>query len=61
MKHITDTEVRLKKLYALLEKIKQHKLGLDWESKLEFEAMEKKIVEEIKSINQTFAKTDVVK
>lgn len=47
-----DNKNRLKKLYQLLEAIRQHMLGLDWESKIEYKKMENKIIEEIKSLTQ---------
>lgn len=47
-----DRKKRLKKLHTLLEMNKQHMLGLDWQSKLEFKAIEQKIIAEIKSLTQ---------
>lgn len=45
-----ETRIRLLKLERLLQTVRDHKLGLDWESKREFSELEEKIKEEIKSI-----------
>jgi hypothetical protein len=47
-----DRNKRLNKLQTLLEVNRQHMLGLDWQSKLEFKEIEKKIIAEIKSLMQ---------
>ena len=47
-----DRNTRLKKLQRLLELNRQHMLGLDWQSKLEFKEIESKIIAEIKSLTE---------
>lgn len=53
-----NTSMRLKQLYELLKAIREHKLGLDWESKTQYKEIEEKIIAEIKSISNY---TSVVK
>ena len=48
---LVDTSTRLKHLYQLLQAIREHKLGLDWESKTQYKEIEEKIIAEIKSIS----------
>lgn len=57
----SSENIRLKKLYNLLEAIRQHKLGLDWESKLEFNELEKKVIDQIEEILQSKKQKNVVK
>lgn len=56
-----NTNPRIKKLYTLLEATRQHMLGLDWESKIEYKAIEKKIIDQIKFLEQDMPKASVVK
>lgn len=45
-----NNDLKLKKLYNLLDAIREHKLGLDWESKIEFNELEKKVIAQIEQI-----------
>lgn len=52
---------RLKKLYDLVKMIDQAKLGIDWESKKEFEKIKKDALEQIKIIEDQMRNKNVVK
>lgn len=49
---MNDNKSKLKKLQRLLELNRQHMLGLDWQSKIEFQQIENKIIAEIKTLLQ---------
>lgn len=43
-------EIQLKKLYALLEKIRNNVLGADYQTRVEMQQLENKVMERIKFI-----------
>ena len=51
----------LNNLYTLLESIKQKRLGLDWQSKIFYNDLEKEVVEKIKAMESNLHSTDMVK
>ena len=55
-----QTDLQIKKLHRLLDKVREHKLGLDWQSKIEFDVMEEKIIEKIKFLQSNVNNTDMV-
>lgn len=61
MNHETETQKKLKNLYTLLETIKQKRLGVDWESKLSYNKLEKEVVKKIKDIEMAIRSRSMVK
>jgi hypothetical protein len=57
----TQSQKQLYNLYQLLEVIKQKRLGLDWQSKLFYNNLEKEVIEKIKNIETSTQPTDMVK
>ena len=51
----------LNNLYTLLESVKQKRLGLDWQSKIFYNDLEKEVVEKIKAMESNLHSTDMVK
>jgi hypothetical protein len=58
---MVSNSLRLKDLYALLEKIDVAALGNDWQSKKLLKELRVKVVNEIKQINYNLHTTDMVK
>jgi hypothetical protein len=58
---MVSNSLRLKDLYALLEKIDVAALGNDWQSKKLLKELRLKVVNEIKQINYNLHTTDMVK
>jgi hypothetical protein len=58
---MVSNSLRLKELYALLEKIDVAALGNDWQSKKLLKELRLKVVNEIKQINYNLHTTDMVK
>lgn len=58
---MVSNSLRLKDLYALLEKIDVAALGNDWQSKKLLKELRVKVVNEIKQINYNLHATDMVK
>lgn len=62
-----ETPHRLQKLYALVKKIDEARLGNDWETKKQFEMIRKSAIEQIRLIEKqlhnknTNDNTDMVK
>lgn len=50
MYKMNGKEVQLKKLYALLEKIRKNVLGADYQTRIEMRELEDKVIERIKFI-----------
>jgi len=50
---MSDQE-RLTKLVSLLEKIREQKLGEEWQYKMELSKLEDKVLQEIKDIRQRY-------
>jgi hypothetical protein len=57
---MVSNSLRLKDLYALLEKIDVAALGNDWQSKKLLKELRLKVVNEIKQINYNLHTTDMV-
>jgi hypothetical protein len=58
---MVSNSLRLKDLYALLEKIDVAALGNDWQSKKLLKELRLKVVNEIKQINYNLHTTDMIK
>jgi hypothetical protein len=50
MYKMNGKEIQLKKLYALLEKIRNNVLGADYQTRVEMQQLENKVMERIKFI-----------
>ena len=57
----TETREQLKRLYEFLEHIKQQRLGLDWQSKISYNEIEKQVVEKIKILETRVSTQSMVK
>ena len=57
----TDAHKELKKLWDLLEYVRQKKLGLDWQSKLVYKDIEEQIVNKIKVLKEGIKTDSMVK
>lgn len=47
----TQCYLEIKKLSKFLERIRQHKLGLDWQSKRDLQEVEDKVILKIKTLS----------
>lgn len=53
MAKMTDDAVQLKKLYALLERVKKETLGADYQKRIEMKELQSKIEEKILAMRMT--------
>ena len=58
MYKMNGKEIQLKKLYALLEKIRNNVLGADYQTRVEMQQLENKVMERIKFIKSDKASQD---